>query len=179
MVNVYELYYAIKWKFDMWKTKLIYKRFFGRIGDRSTICKPMIIRHPEKMFLGCHVRIREFARIEAVTEYNTQQFSPRLEIGDDTGFEQGLHLICAKSVKIGKSVTVSAYVMIQDAEHDYRDIEINVLEQKLCVSPVEIGDGTFIGLGARIMPGTKLGKHCIVGSNAVVLGGGYILTTVC
>jgi acetyltransferase-like isoleucine patch superfamily enzyme len=34
--------------------------------------------------------------------------------------------------------------------------------------PVHLGDHTFIGFGARIMPGVTLGRHCVVGTNAVV-----------
>lgn len=34
--------------------------------------------------------------------------------------------------------------------------------------PVSIGDESFIGMGARIFPGVSIGKHCIVGANAVV-----------
>lgn len=157
----------------MYKTKIYWKHLFGSIGPNSTICKPLLIGHPERVFLGRHVRIREMARLEAITEYNGRKYDPRIEIGDDTGFEQGLHLTCAESVKIGKQVTVSAYVMIQDCAHGYEDVLKNVLEQKLNTQPIDIGDGCFIGLGARILPGVRLGRHCIVGSNSVVVGGCY------
>lgn len=168
-----ELVYALRWRFNMVKTKVYWKSFFGALGSRSTICKPLFISHPDKMFLGSHVRIREMARIEAISEYNGKKYNPYLEIGDDTGFEQGLHLTCAEHIIIGKQVTVSAYVMIQDCSHNYEDIDKNVLEQELLTDPVEIGDGCFIGLGVRIMPGAKLGRHCIVGANSVVTRGYY------
>lgn len=168
-----EVVYAVRWKYNMYKTRLYWKYLFGKIGERSTICKPLLLNRPDKMFLGNHVRIREMARLEAITEYNEKKFEPRLEIGDDTGFEQGLHMTCAESIIIGKQVTVSAYVMIQDCTHEYEDIQKNVLDQKLITKPVKIGDGCFIGLGARILPGVKLGKHCIVGANSVVRMGNY------
>ena len=34
--------------------------------------------------------------------------------------------------------------------------------------PVEIGAYTFIGGGAAVMPGVKIGKGCVVGVNSVV-----------
>lgn len=168
-----ELRYALKWKAAMLKTKLYYKRIFGHIGNRTTVCKPLLLSNPDRVFLGNHVRIREMARIDAICEYNKKIFNPTIIIDDDTGFEQGLHMSCGESIKIGKDVTVSAYVMIQDVAHGYEDINTNVLDQELKTDPVEIGDGCFIGLGARIMPGTHLGKHCTVGSNSVVMGGCY------
>lgn len=170
---MYDLIYALKWKWWMLKTKTFYRIFFGSIGTRSTICRPMYIAHPENMYLGRHVRIREFARLETEVRYNDQILHPRLEIGNDVGFEQGLHLACAESIKIGNNVTVSANVYITDCEHQYQDLETNVIDQKLTTNPVVIEDGCFIGLGARILPGTILHKHCVVGTNTVVRGGVY------
>ena len=169
-----ELLYALRWRYYMWKTKFYWSHVFGSIGLRSTVCKPLLLQNPDKVFIGHHVRIREFARIEAITDYNGKKYFPRIEICDDTGFEQGLHMSCAKSIKIGKQVTVSAYVMIQDVTHGYENIRKNILEQELTIKPVEICEGCFIGLGARILPGVKLGKHCIVGANSVVLEGSYM-----
>lgn len=167
---MYEWFYKVKRYWWMLKTRCFYPFIFGQIGRRCTVCKPMYIAHPENMYLGNKVRVREYARIETITNYNGQKFTPRLEIGNNVGFEQGLHLICANSVRIGNDVTVSAYVMIMDTSHDYNDLEKSVLEQHLSTSPVKIEDGCFIGYGARIMPGVHMGKHCIVGANAVVLG---------
>lgn len=172
-IGMYEIIYALKWKWWMLKTRTFYRIFFGHIGTRSTICKPMYIAHPENMYLGNHVRIREFARLETEVKYNNQILHPKLEIGNDVGFEQGLHLTCGESIKIGNDVTVLPYVMITDCEHEYQDLNTNVIDQKLKTTPVVIGDGCFIGLGARIFPGTTLGEHCVVGTNAVVRGGVY------
>lgn len=44
------------------------------------------------------------------------------------------------------------------------------MDQALIEKATNIGEGCFIGFGASILPGTKLGKHCIVGSNAVIKG---------
>ena len=170
---MYDWIYKFKWKWWQLKTKYFYRLFLGSIGNRSTICRPMYLAHLENMYFGSHVRIREFARLETIVEYNDQKFSPTLKVGNDVGFEQGLHMVCAESIVIGSDVTVSAYVMIMDCGHNYDDIKTNVINQTLSTLPVVIGDGCFIGLGARIMPGTHLGQHCSVGSNAVVTGGAW------
>lgn len=168
---MYEWFYKIKTYWWMLKTRCFYPFIFGSLGRKCTICKPMYLLHPENMYLGCRVRIREYARIETITNYNGQMFTPKLMIGNNVSFEQGIHLICADSIKIGSNVTVSAYVMIMDTSHDYNDLGRSVLEQHLSTNSVEIEDSCFIGFGARIMPGVHLGKHCVVGANAVVLGG--------
>lgn len=40
----------------------------------------------------------------------------------------------------------------------------------MIVRETSIGDGCFIGYGAAIQAGTKLGQHCVVGASAVVRG---------
>ena len=40
----------------------------------------------------------------------------------------------------------------------------------LAFKPVEIGEDAFIGAGSVILPGSKIGKCCIVGAGAVVKG---------
>lgn len=42
--------------------------------------------------------------------------------------------------------------------------------QKLAHNSVSIGENSFIGAGAVILPGTKIGKLCIIGAGAVVKG---------
>ena len=36
------------------------------------------------------------------------------------------------------------------------------------VGPVELGEGCFIGYGACVLPGVRLGANCVVGANTVV-----------
>ena len=148
---MYDLFYAIKWKWWMLKTRTFYRIFFGSIGKRSTICRPMYTE----------------------VQYNDQILTPKLEVGNDVGFEQGLHMTCGEYIHIGNDVTISAYVYITDCEHEYQDLHTNVIDQTLTTKPVIIGDGCFIGLGARIFPGTTLGEHCVVGTNTVLKGQTY------
>ncbi len=165
--------YAVRWRKNMYLTNIYWKRFFGSIGSKCTICSPLLICNPNKIFLGNHVRIREMARLEAITEYNGKPYYPNIEIGDDSGFEQGLNMVCAERILIGKQVTVLAYAMIRDCMCEYEDVVKGLYNSDLVTNPIEIGDGCFIGLGARILPGVKLGKHCVIGTNSVVMQGTY------
>lgn len=157
----------------MLKTAIWYKKMFGHIGKKSTICKPLYLSGTKHIYMGNYVRIREGARIEAIETYGEQKFTPQIIIGDDTGFEQNLHMTCSGKIEIGEKCIFSGNVMITDSTHEYDKSEDSVLYQPLVSSNVKIGSGSFIGFGARIMPGVILGKHCVVGTNAVVLKGEY------
>ncbi len=68
---------------------------------------------------------------------------------------------------------ISGNVFIGDSDHNYSNILVPVIEQSIIPDRIEIGDDSFIGYGAVIQAGVILGKHCVIGSNAVVRKGSY------
>lgn len=163
----------IKNQFRFLTSRLKYGHSFGRLGKGCNIHKPLYIMGKKHIFFGGGVTILPNARIEAITSYNGQTYSPKITVGDRTSFGQNLHLCSCQEVTIGNDVTFSANIYIADVAHDYRKIGVPILQQELLVKPTRIGDHCFIGYGACIHPGVTLGKQCIVGSNAVVLAGDY------
>lgn len=141
--------------------------FYGAFGNKSKIIKPMRILGKRYMFIGNRVNILNSARIEAVYEYQNQKFNPKLVIGDGTTIGQCCHIIAANELTIGNNCMFSAFIYISDCNHTYIP-GANVNETALEVKKTRIGDGCFIGIGARIMPGVTLGNNCVVGANAVV-----------
>ncbi|MFG6456920.1 acyltransferase [Roseateles sp. BYS96W] len=67
---------------------------------------------------------------------------------------------------------MASRVYISDHSHgapDYHDIEVAPSARKVfSKGPVVIEDGAWIGEGVCILPGVRIGRHAIVGANAVV-----------
>jgi len=152
------------------KTRFFYKFFFGKIGKKSIIINPELLSNPSHVFIGDNVIIHSNARILCITDYRGQKFNPRVEIGDGVKIQQGFYMSCAKSIKIGDRACLSQYTAITDIDHEYEDVNKPVYGQPLLIDDVVIGEDSFIGTGAVIFRGSKIGKHCIVGANAVVKG---------
>lgn len=153
------------------RTYFIHRPSFKKLGKRSVIYKPIMIRGRKYISLGNYCFFFKGARVEAISKYGgNQRFNPDLKIGDNTTFEQNCHLTCAGKMTIGKNCTFSANIYISDSEHSNTDRSVSVLEQDLKVSEVSIGDNCFIGIGSFILAGTKLGNGVIVGANSVVKG---------
>ena len=159
------------------KTMLFYRLLFGEIGRCSIIYKPLRLLNPHNIFVGDHVYLYKQARIETIEKWGDVIYTPKIVIGNRVSFEQRLHLICVELVEIGDDTVVSADVMITDNSHSYQEIHRKVMDQSLKFKKTIIGKFCFIGMGARIMAGTKLGDNCIVGSNSVVSGQfpGYVV----
>jgi len=152
----------------MLSSELFYRHLAGACGRGVRIENPLLIKNLQCFSFGNNVRIRQGARLEGVIERFGEVYSPKVEIGDGTTIEQGFHLACASSIRIGSMVAITEYVAIFDIFHPYEDPETPIVSQKLRTAPVEIGNDCLIGFGAVIQPGVRIGKHCIVGANSVV-----------
>ena len=61
-------------------------------------------------------------------------------------------------------------VYVTDQNHGYEDIKKPIGVQDPHDDPVVIGSGSWIGSGAVILPGARIGEHCVVAANSVVRG---------
>lgn len=71
---------------------------------------------------------------------------------------------------IGEKVLLSPNIYITDCDHEYRNIDIPVIDQGIVQKgqAVSIGDGSYIGINTVIVGNVKIGKHCVIGANSVV-----------
>jgi len=142
----------------------IYKPFFGKFGAFSYLGKPVFLYNISKIFIGKKVRIYPNVRLEVHGK------DSRIEIQDDTRIAQNVHITSGANLVIGKSTTILANTFITNIDHDYSEIGVNILDQKMIIKETIIGENCFIGIGVAIQAGTILGKQCIVGANSVVRG---------
>ena len=78
-------------------------------------------------------------------------------------------------ISLSDSIVISSNVSI--LIHDYSISRINsalmnsqLIPEVMIKREVVIGENSFIGYGSILMPGTKIGKNCIVGAGSVVRG---------
>jgi acetyltransferase-like isoleucine patch superfamily enzyme len=136
------------------------------------------IRSPRTILGGCFIHIGAGfdvfpgLRIEAFDRHLNKQFTPRITIGDRVSINYDCHIGCVNEITIGNDVLLASRVYISDHSHgspDYQDIDTPP-SQRLVFSkgPVIIEDGVWIGEGACVLPGVRVGRFAIVGANAVV-----------
>ena len=148
----------------------VHKPSFKSLGKHSVVYKPMMVRGRKYISLGKYCFIRNGARIEVIKDYCTDKSHLELKIGDNTTFEQRLHLTCGNRITIGSNCVFSANVYITDLDHKMDNPECNILNQGVQTKEVYIGNNCFIGIGSYIFAGTKLGNNVIVGANTIVKG---------
>ncbi|CAM4016940.1 acyltransferase [Arcobacter cloacae] len=151
------------------KSQIFYKLMFKSMGVKSVIKKPLFLT-PEYISIGNGCYIWNDARIEAITSYANENFNPHIILEDGVTIQQRCHITAADTLIIGKDTAILFDVMITNIDHEYENVTMPVGNQPLMVKKTQIGENCFIGSGAKIQAGTILGRHCIVGTNAVIRG---------
>jgi carbonic anhydrase/acetyltransferase-like protein (isoleucine patch superfamily) len=93
-----------------------------------------------------------------------------LSIGDRCVIGRGSHIVAHKEITIGDDVWTGPYVYITDQNHGYEDPDTPIGRQFPVNSPVSIGAGSWLGAGAIVLPGARIGRNVVVAAGSVVRG---------
>jgi acetyltransferase-like isoleucine patch superfamily enzyme len=88
-------------------------------------------------------------------------------IGDNCGINSGVYILGRKNIIIGNNVVLSVDVKLLDAGLDLNGFAMKK-KPSYTASFVLIEDDVWIGAGAIILPGVKVGKKSVVGAGSVV-----------
>ena len=80
----------------------------------------------------------------------------------------GIHSIVIGPVSIGSHVQLAQGVVVTGLNHIFSNPSIPIDMQGGETKMVEISDDVWIGANATILPGVKIGQHCVVAAGAVV-----------
>jgi acetyltransferase-like isoleucine patch superfamily enzyme len=91
-----------------------------------------------------------------------------VEIGAKTVFGQECTISAYERVRIGEQCVIADRAMFIDFDHGVVEVERPIRMQGIYTRPVEVGSNVWIGYGACILRGVRVGDNAIVGTNAVV-----------
>lgn len=143
-------------------------------GSGIVLGRGVKIEHPECVSLGDRVHLNDHCWLSVLTENRetgnpTITLRPELRIGDGSYIGRFGTLACINRVILGRDVMISDRVFIGDAAHGFARTDLPVHDQYLISKgSVEIGDGTWIGIGVSILPNVAIGRNCVIGASSVV-----------
>ena len=90
----------------------------------------------------------------------------KISIGNDTQLGQNSRL--QGTISIGDDCVMGPDVVLIATYHNFEDPNVSVRFQGGGERPICVGNDVWIGVRAVILPGVKLGDHCVVGAGAVI-----------
>ena len=141
-----------------------------RTGGRNIVLgKGMRFKNSSFLKLGSNVTICDNARFLFVKEYKGESYNPKSVIGDNVFIAYNFTLMAAAPITIHNNVLIASNVVITSENHGINpELTSSYSETPLVGSPVEIGEGCWLGEKVMVMPGVKLGERCVVAAGAVV-----------
>lgn len=94
-----------------------------------------------------------------------------LEIGKGSDIGNHSRISSVNKIIIEDEVLIGPHVLISDNNHKYSDPLIPIIKQGVSCKKdykVIIGEGSWVGTNAVIVGNVRIGKHCVIGANAVV-----------
>jgi acetyltransferase-like isoleucine patch superfamily enzyme len=135
----------------------------GNVGRRVKIISPLKLKNVNRIFIEDDVVVNGHSWLQVAGQ------SGKLEIGSGSVLGHFNHIFAYKSIIIGKKVLTADKVYISDCSHGYTDLSKAIMDQPVVdLNFVVIGDHTWLGENVVIL-GVSIGKHCVIGSNSVVL----------
>ncbi|MEX0665932.1 MAG: acyltransferase [Acidimicrobiia bacterium] len=145
------------------------KRFLG-FGAGSAICFPVTALFGERYIrIGEGTIVGPYASLSAgVSPAHELGAVEVLTIGSHSLIGKGTAVVAHERVVIGDHVYTGHNVYVTDANHGYEDVDTPIGRQFAPSRPVSIGDGSWLGHGAVVLPGVSIGAHVVVGAASVV-----------
>jgi acetyltransferase-like isoleucine patch superfamily enzyme len=91
-----------------------------------------------------------------------------VEIGAKTVFGQECTISAYRHVRIGEQCVIADRVMLIDFDHGVTEVERAIRHQGIYTREVIVGSNVWIGYGACILRGVRVGDNAIIGTNSVV-----------
>ncbi len=164
--------------------KLLYPRLLGACGRHVVFGQNVVLRHPHKIRIADDVVIDDNCLLDAKGEDNRGisigpgVFLGRntilsckngdIELGEGVNIGFNCEVFSASRVTVGRNALFAAYCYVIGGDHDFSDPSRAVAEQGRRSLGVSVGEGVWMGAGAKVMDGVTIGEHAIIGAGAVV-----------
>lgn len=148
-------------------------RRFAEMGAGSLIgFPPGATMGPQLISIGSNTLVCPFVTLAVGMpgEPLERHHAPLLRIGSRCTIGRGSSIVARCGVTIEDDVTTAPNVYVTDHNHNYEDPSVPIGRQWPAEAEVRIGRGSWLGVGAVVLPGSDVGRNVTVAAGSVVRG---------
>jgi acetyltransferase-like isoleucine patch superfamily enzyme len=168
----------------LWLRSRLFPALLGGCGRNVTFGQGVVLRHPHKIHLGDDVVVDDHVVLDAKGQNNagirvgSGVFIGRntilsckngdITLADGVNIGFNCEVFSASAVTVGARALLAAYTYLVGGDHDFDRVGVPVLEQGRSSRGIGVGEGAWLGAGVKVLDGSHIGAHAIVGTGAVV-----------
>jgi acetyltransferase-like isoleucine patch superfamily enzyme/uncharacterized membrane protein YbhN (UPF0104 family) len=169
--------------------KQLYSRLLGRCGRGVVFGKGVVLRHPDRIWIGDSVIIDDNVVLDAKGPDGDAPnivigdgvFIGRntilsckggtIELGDNTNIGANCQIQSESSCKVGANVLFASYCyIVAGGNHGIDRVDIPPIQQKpVSRGGVRICDGVWLGANVKVIDGVEMGRDSIAAAGATVI----------
>jgi len=148
--------------------RYLWRRLFTRAGWRWRTDGPVFFGSDLELQIARRGRV-DFGRFVWLGHgTKIRCHEGRVEIGQKTVLGQECTISAYRRVRIGEQCVIADRAMFIDFDHGVVEVERPIRQQGIYTREVEVGSNVWIGYGACILRGVRVGDNSIIGTNSVV-----------
>ena len=164
--------------------KLLYPLLLGSVGRGVVFGHGVVLRHPHKIRLADGVTVDDLVVLDAKGTSNRGIDVGRgvflgrgtilsckdgdIAIGDHGNFGFHCEVFSGSSVTVGRHGLFAAQAYLVGGGHEFEGEGLAVIDQPRSSRGISLGDNVWLGAGAKVLDGVRIGSDVVVGANAVV-----------
>lgn len=164
--------------------RLLYPTLLGACGRNVTFGQGVVLRHPHKVRLADDVLVDDLVVLDAKGETNRGIDVGRgvflgrgtilsckdgdIALGDHVNIGFHSEVFSGSRVVVGRYGLFAAYTYLVGGGHAFEREGAPVILQERTSRGIELGENVWLGTGAKVLDGVRIGRDVVVGANAVV-----------
>jgi acetyltransferase-like isoleucine patch superfamily enzyme len=158
----------LNWRYARLLWRYLWRRWLTTAGRRWTTDGPVFFGRRLELEISRRGRVRfgRFVWIGDGTKIRCHE--GEVEIGPKTVIGQECTISAYQRVRIGEQCVIADRAMFIDFDHGVVEVERPIRLQGIYKRDVEVGSNVWIGYGACILRGVRVGDNSVIGTNAVV-----------
>jgi acetyltransferase-like isoleucine patch superfamily enzyme len=164
--------------------RLAYPWILGAVGRGVVFGCGITLRHPGKSRIGDGVVVDDLVMLDAKGDTNrgidvgSGSFLGRgtilsckngdIELGEHANLGFHCEIFSGSKVTVGKYGLFAAYAYLVGGGHEFENALLPVIEQGRVSRGITLGENVWLGTGAKVLDGVRIGNRVVVGANAVV-----------